>query len=436
MWETQTRSSKRPYSEEDLSDAEHSDDESWGDLTKKTNRPGVAENYPLSKRPKLLLGSSDQPYAPGVIPSSASAAPHSSEAPCSDLPNLLPPTMRSLVPTIAVQDSDADNYATAVNDPRLPKPPYHWRPPSLEGSGLPLGFSRIDLTDLRNRASDFGNTTPAALPLGTPSCALPISRQSTHQEHSAQTCQNLSRGLVTPNPQFNGSQYQKVSGGSEFRQTSQSDGLNLNTGGVSPARLSEQHHPSRYLGQDPGGEFSFATYSSPSGLVGTDCPDVCLAIHEKATADGSQLEVVPIFPLTAAGESKHSEEYRSRTNEMSGMIALWMDEERERRNPASFLSSSPSYSKYTDPTAQISDRRLVAGVSDISKQQDMTKLYLRIVQSSVPIEDLKGKHFESLDNGLFKRRTTFDMTSVEWPVYASNTAESGDIAVTCHSAQV
>lgn len=134
----------------------------------------------------------------------------------------------------------------------------------------------------------------------------------------------------------------------------------------------------------------------------------------------SVLDAIPIFPHSEKDVSVSSPQSCQQRDQTCRVIALWMERERAGRlNPKSFSESRALYSQYLDPTAPISDRELVMNWQDSSNRSRTAQLTLKIVESNVPVKELKWKHITNLGDHRFNHgHTTFNMKTDHWPEHA------------------
>lgn len=124
-----TNPHKRPHDPEDLS-RDAPDAVRWEEwLQRGDGQSGVADTCPSVKRPRSLADG--QTHARKPIDRSACAAPDLSTAFGSDSSHLLRPVPSSAVPTITLEDTDARSVPYCKTF-QVPRPPYKWRPRTLE----------------------------------------------------------------------------------------------------------------------------------------------------------------------------------------------------------------------------------------------------------------------------------------------------------------
>lgn len=187
---------------------------------------------------------------------------------------------------------------------------------------------------------------------------------------------------------------------------------------------SSGHNPCRYLAQDGQGNYHNATYASNTNIGISDCPEVMLAIHRFPTASGRfRLESLPICPRPSSQTTGDPPLSVQDTDKLARVVGLWLETERKRRQPLAMrgvATSSGSEVDLTNALKPIIGGHLLTRWRDKSGEIRSLDCRLRVVESKVPVEELRGQHTESLDtdsrfhHGLH----SFDMSLDEWPVYA------------------
>ena len=190
------------------------------------------------------------------------------------------------------------------------------------------------------------------------------------------------------------------------------------------------HHPRRYLGQDSEGNFDIATYTPDFRAADaySSCPHVVLAIHKKQVVAGRyRLESLPI-PLSLRNGRGTVEQALSMDtiDEVSVLITLWMGKERKDRQQSSFEAHHTGHNLDLTP-APISDAHLIMNWKDKSGEPRTKRCYLKIVESNVPIEELRETHIEDLatDERFNTGTPSFDLSEHQWPVYALRSRATG-----------